>query len=674
MKNAWKSLGAVCALVVGVYAYTPHEEAVTQMGLSAAGSRYNLLVQGFCAGQLNLKKDVPPGLAQLADPYDPDANRPYLGLPYRLDDLSYYRGKLYFYFGVTPSLVLFWPYVALTGHYLSHRLAVLIFCVVGFLVSVGLLRVMWRRYFTEVSVAVVAINALAIGLATGVPMILSRPDEYEVAISCGYMLTVLALAGVWGALHDTERARQWLAVASVAYGLAIGARPNQLFGAVILLAPVIQAWQQRRRVGPLLMAAIVPITLIGLALMLYNELRFDSPFEFGLRYQLGGAAQITAQQFSPRYLWFNFRVNFFKPAHWSARIPFVHPIAMPPFPAGYFGTNEPFGALTNVPLVWLSLAAPLAWSNRPAHTGRALGWFAVALALLFGTCALLLSFYCYSAFRYEVDFLPALALLAMVGILGLERALADRLAWRRAARCGWGLLLAFSVAFNLCASVENYTVAHYDLGNALAMAGRVPDAIVQYEQALRINPDFANAHNNLGNAFLQEGRVSDAIGHYEQALRIKPDYAKTHNNLGIALVRLGRAPEAIEHYEQALRLDPDYAEAHYNLGVTLGLVGRIPEAIGHLEQALRLKPNYAQAHHDLGVALEETGKIDEAIAHFEQALRIKPDDAEAHFNLAVALENTGRTREALDHYQHALKLRPDFAPASDAVARLQVGQ
>ncbi len=206
---------------------------------------YNLLVRGFRAGRLSVEKEVPPGFSRLADPYDPAANAPYQGPRYRLLDLSYYKGKFYLYFGVTPALILFWPYVALTGHYLFHRQAVVIFCALGFLVSAGLLCALWRRYFADVSVWVVAAGALALGLATGVPVLLSQSDVYEVPISCGYMLTMLALAAIWCALHEPERRCRWLAVASVAYGLAVGARPNLLFGAVILLVPVVQAWRER---------------------------------------------------------------------------------------------------------------------------------------------------------------------------------------------------------------------------------------------------------------------------------------------------------------------------------------------------------------------------------------------------------------------------------------------
>ena len=48
-------------------------------------------------------------------------------------------------------------------------------------------------------------------------------------------------------------------------------------------------------------------------------------------------------------------------------------------------------------------------------------------------------------------------------------------------------------------------MAHYDLGNALAQAGRVSEAIAQYEQALRIEPDSAETHFNLGAVLVANG-------------------------------------------------------------------------------------------------------------------------------------------------------------------------
>jgi len=628
---------ATCVFVIGVYAYMARLSMVDFVDLQTltrnpADAWYNLLVEGFRAGQLSLKKEVPPGLAELADPYDPATNVRYRSEPYNVHDLSYYKGRFYLYFGVTPALILFWPFVALTGDYLFHQQAVAIFCSLGFLASAGLLYALWRRYFAEVSIVVLAASALALGLATGVPVLLSRPEVYEVAVSCGYMLTMLALGAIWCALHRPERRCWWLAAASAAYGLAVGARPNLLFGAVILLVPVAQAWRERQRIGLLLTAVTLPIVLIGLGLMLYNLLRFDNPFEFGIHYQLA-----NKQTFSPRYLWFNLRVYFLEPARWSDRFPFVQDAAVQAVPVGYSAALQTFGVLTNIPLVWLALVVPLTWRDRSARACSGQRWFLVAVTLLFGICALTLCLYCAANFRYEVDFLPALLLLAAVGIFGLERSLTGKPIWRRAARWGWGLLMSFSVAFNLLLSIDNFARTHDRLGVALGREGRVQEAITHFEQALRIRPSYAQAHNNWGNTLLLAGNVQDAIGHYEQAVRLRPDYVEAHNNLGVALQQTGKVPEAEEHYEQALRIEPDNPIAQSNLSWLLATrspaEGGDPVRAMNLAQDLCLHTgNHVVTYLDtLAVAYAANSRFDKAITTAQQAIELARSAGQTEF-------------------------------------------
>jgi tetratricopeptide (TPR) repeat protein len=643
-------VGAVCVLVIGVYAYTAHEGAYTQSIFDAASNYYNLLVQGFRAGQLDLKEEAPPVLTQLADPYTYSPLR-----PGRVLDLSYYRGKLYLYFGVTPAVILFWPYAALTGHYLFFKEAVVFFCTVGFLTSVGLLCALWRRHFAEVSVGVVGAGTLALGLATLMPSLLARCDVYEVAISCGYALTMLALAAVWKALEESRKRSGWLAAASLAYGLAVGARPDLLFGAVILLAPVVEAGREGRRIWLPLAAATVPIALIGLGLMLYNARRFDDPLEFGVHYLMTTRSYLHEQQlFGLRYLWGNLETYFLAPVRWSRQFPFVHRLV---------GGEDASGVLINLPLVWLALAAPLAWRGRIGRVGAVLRWFVIAVALRFGICAVTVGFYFAKASRYEVDFLPALVLLAVIGILSVERALSGHAGWRRAVRCGWGVLLGFSVMFGVFASVQQCAESDNCAGMQLQGAGQVREAIGQYERALYLYPDYADAHANLGDAMLQSGRIQEAVAQYEQAERLNPDLAEAHYSLGLTLVEQGKLQEAIGRYEQTLRVKPDVAEAHYNLGMVLEQAGRTPEAIEHYEQALRIRPDFVQAECNWGRALLRTGKVQEAIGHYERALRINPEDAEAHNSLALALVQQGGLQEAINHWEQALRIKPDYAMA-----------
>jgi tetratricopeptide (TPR) repeat protein len=672
---------------------------------------YNLLARALRAGQFNLPLDVPPGFARLADPYDPAANERYRLLEdHPLHDLSYYKGKLFLYFGITPALVLFGPYAALTGHYLLHKDAVVIFCSVGFLASAGLLWAMWRRYFAEVGLAVIAAGTLALGLAAFIPMILPRCDVYEVAISCGYALTMLALAAIWCALHQPRRRGWWLAAASLAWGLAVGARPSLLFGAVILLVPVTQAWRERQPIWLPLLAATGPIVLIGLGLMLYNALRFGNPFEFGMHYALASCRMDTAHDFSWRFLGFNAWVYLLAPARWSARFPFFHDITLPHLPASHFGTEHTFGVLTNLPLVWLALASPLAWRGRSTDERSLLRGFLAALAWVFGSCALTLCFFFAACDRYQMEFVPSLVLLAVVGILSLERALANRRGWRLAACAGWGFLVACSVAFNLLACANrrassdadlgnillgrgqvNQAIAHFrralviqpdaanvlaNLGGALLESGRAAEAVAPLQKALRIQPSSTQAHNTLGAALLQQGLVDEAIAHFQSALKIQPGSAQARNNLGNALLQQGRVNEAIADFQQAVELQPSLGSARQNLGGALLQAGRVDEAVAQLRRALELEPNLAGAHESLGNALLRKGQVNEAIAHLQEAVQLQPGLASAHHNLANAFFQAGQVEEAIAQFQAALTLQPDFAGAHNGLgnALLRKGQ
>ena len=86
------------------------------------------------------------------------------------------------------------------------------------------------------------------------------------------------------------------------------------------------------------------------------------------------------------------------------------------------------------------------------------------------------------------------------------------------------------------------------------------------------------AHTNLGIALAERGEVEAAISHYRKALEIQPNHHETHNNLGAALAGQGRIDEAVVEFENALKIKPDYAAARQNLAMALADRERIRRA------------------------------------------------------------------------------------------------
>ena len=507
-----------------------------------------------------------------------------------------------------------------------------IFCAVGFLVSVGLLCALWRRYFAEVSVWVVAAGALALGLATGVPVLLPQSR----CLRSGDQLRVYADdAGAGGDLARVARAG-----ATEAGGWRLRAWPTGwqwgrdrrcCLARVILLVPVVHAWRERQRVWALLMAAIIPITLIGLGLMLYNELRFDNPFEFGQRYQLARSGRLRG---NPSVCVISGSISgsiFWSRRAGAARFPFVHEITVPPLPAGYVQVRE-------------SLRRPDQHSAGVAGAGRAAG---MAESVEAGgiESALVCDGRRPAFWDMRVDSWVLLMLASSAMRWTSCRrwccwpwlAFSDWSArwltgwlWRRAVRWGWGLLLGFSVAFNLLASAGSCAEVHYNLGNALFHAGRAQEAIEQYERALQLRSDDVKAQNNLGFALAQTGKLPEAIAQYEQALRIKPDDAETQNNLAWLLATLppargGGPVRAVALAEQACKQTNNPAASYLDtLAAAYAAVGRFDDAAVSAEKAIDL------ARADGQTQLVEQIEARLVLYRSRRAYRRPIDEAEPH--------------------------------------------
>ena len=105
------------------------------------------------------------------------------------------------------------------------------------------------------------------------------------------------------------------------------------------------------------------------------------------------------------------------------------------------------------------------------------------------------------------------------------------------------------------------------IGSALLETGKVDEAIVHIEAALRLNPEDPTALINLGAARLMQERPGQAVGPLRHALEIDPEDEVTQLNLAIALYELGAPEAAREHAREALRINPDYEKARGFLDV-----------------------------------------------------------------------------------------------------------
>jgi serine/threonine-protein kinase len=217
-------------------------------------------------------------------------------------------------------------------------------------------------------------------------------------------------------------------------------------------------------------------------------------------------------------------------------------------------------------------------------------------------------------------------------------------------------------------------MAHFSLGFALYMQGKLDQAIEEYRTAIRIQPETAEFHDTLCELFGRQGKLNEATEEYLTAIRIQPSFANVYNTYGDMLFWVRRDFQAAAtEFRKAIARKPDNAIYHNNLGLALQRLGRPDEALVEYRTASNLNPSFADAYLGVGEILESRGKVDEAIVEYRTALRLDPNEDDAHNLLARALVKTpGRgaeaQREALEHARRAVTLSPNDGPFRNTLA------
>jgi tetratricopeptide (TPR) repeat protein len=203
----------------------------------------------------------------------------------------------------------------------------------------------------------------------------------------------------------------------------------------------------------------------------------------------------------------------------------------------------------------------------------------------------------------------------------------------------------------------------FQRGVACHSRGEYEQAISEFSEALRLDPNNALAYANRGDAYRLKGDLERAIADFGEALRLNPSNPLAYINQGIAYRLKGDYDRAVADYTEALRLDPNNALAYNNRGNAYADKGEHDKAIADYSEALRLDPQYTWAYHNRGNAYADKGEPDNAIADFTRALRLEPSNAVAHTNRGDAYRLKGELDRAIADYTEALRLDPNHTLA-----------
>jgi hypothetical protein len=454
---------------------------------------YNLLGRAFTQGHLHVPITPLPALLAQPNPWDPAVDD-----SLKMHDMALYKGRYFLYHGAGPAALLFAPWRLITGRDLPENFALFLFGFGGYLFSAGALWRLGELTRTEPPPALFALMLLALGTCQCLPYLLSRVWVYEIAIGGGYFAIAAAVFALTMAL-ESRWTGAWLTASGLMFGLAIACRPH--LGLVGIIA-IVAFKAFGHKVRPLLISFLA----VAGAVALYNYLRFDSPFEFGIRYLITGPNQnrirLTAANVPVGLYYMLFCLPDF-----SRVFPWIHLAYRPPFnssdypwPDQYF-LEPTAGALTIAP--FLIGATWIFWSRN--LTARVRLMLSILL-LSSGAILLFLAATGFTTQRYEVDFVP-LATLAVIA--------------------GWGTTRRTALQMALAAAIVYSSMANLALG----ISG-------PYDELLRNRPD----------RFVRIASWFSPASHFRPILnpgfdlRLRTEFRLQDSGFREPLVTIGRQP------------------------------------------------------------------------------------------------------------------------------------
>lgn len=194
------------------------------------------------------------------------------------------------------------------------------------------------------------------------------------------------------------------------------------------------------------------------------------------------------------------------------------------------------------------------------------------------------------------------------------------------------------------------------LAGALEVADRSPEALRQYEKALRLDQKAPEPRVGLSQVFKRNARYRDSLKHLEEALRLEPHNPFYHFKMAEILREIGDREGALASAKLATKAAPEDSFYHFWAGDLLIELKRYSEALESLKEAIELSPGDDYLYLRAGVAFWGAGRKPEAVKSVRLAGDLDPDKDLYHGVLEVFLRQMDLNEEADLEQERASKM------------------
>lgn len=211
---------------------------------------------------------------------------------------------------------------------------------------------------------------------------------------------------------------------------------------------------------------------------------------------------------------------------------------------------------------------------------------------------------------------------------------------------------------------------YFESGTRYFHEEKYREAAIEFQNALKADPDYADAHYQLAQCDLKLQILNGAYTELNRTVELAPKNSKARVDLGNLLL-VGR--EYVKAEEQArivLKAEPNNADAHILLANTYAGHQQLSSALDEMALAIRLAPNRSESYLNLAAIEVYSRQFKAAEESYKKAVALDPKSATPAMALGYFYGQQGRWDEAEQEFRHAMELDPKSVQPRGALARV----
>ncbi|MEO5924054.1 MAG: tetratricopeptide repeat protein [Bryobacteraceae bacterium] len=170
----------------------------------------------------------------------------------------------------------------------------------------------------------------------------------------------------------------------------------------------------------------------------------------------------------------------------------------------------------------------------------------------------------------------------------------------------------------------------FDAGERLLKTARYSQAVVSFDRAISLQPEYAEAYAMRGRTNIALAKPFVAIPDFTKVIELRPRDPQAFLDRGTAYVTLQEWPEALADFSRAIELDPKLAVAYNLRGSAVRAMGDPAKAMPDFIKAVELLPNMDNIY-QRGATYQLLGQHEPAIDDFSRVISFEPSSAQAYF-------------------------------------------